>query len=221
MLSSLFIGITPMNFTAREISSGLIFKQLSNVEISYESFTLVYYTNLTEYLDLKNKIKNCLVAFDTIKNHLGSTDHHLGYSRRSYYRQLISSMQRSELEIFTYVIPTRTEAKKKKAIEFIGSFYNWAFGLMDADSARDIDAKILATQGAVNEIRSLGLTISTFAKENLLTAMDKLTKLALRINEIIHNLNALDKGVQASMSINSIIHEIDSMIKILYNEHQF
>lgn len=222
MFSTLFIGVTPMNFTAKEINSGLIFKQLSNVQVSYESFTLIYYTNLTEYLELKTKIKACYDTFDSIRNQLNARNF-VSYSRRSYYRQLMSSMVRSELEISTYIIPSQTDSpkKEKRAIEFIGKIFNWAFGLMDADSAREVDKKILATQNAVNELRNLGLSMSTFARENLLTAKDKLSKFAARVNEIIHNLNALNKGVQASMTVNSLILEIDTMIEILYNEHQF
>lgn len=222
MVSSFYTGVTSLNFTTREINSGLIFKHLSNVEVSYESFTLIYYTNLTEYLDLKEKIKSCYDAFVSIKAQTVSNEF-VGYTRRSLYRQLMNSMERSELEISTYVIPTHLipQKREKRAIEFIGAIFNWAFGLMDAESAREVDRKISATQSAVNELRNLGLTVTTFAKENLLTTKDKLKKLASRVNEIVHNLNALNRGVEASMSVNSLVIEIDAMIQILYNEHQF
>lgn len=45
-------NVTPLNFTKQEHKSGLIFLNLAKARVSYDSHTMVYHINISEYKKL-------------------------------------------------------------------------------------------------------------------------------------------------------------------------
>lgn len=212
-----------LNFEPKDYQSGLTFKQLSNIKVAYESFSLLYYTDLSEYYSLKEKMEICLNGIDTINKAENETIH-IDPARSIYYNQLYDNMIRSEEEVKAYLIsddyPTFTNRDKpKRAIEIIGKMLNWAFGLMDADTAREIDKKIRDNQENTNALKLLDAEISMFARENVITNRDKFNLLANRINGLITNLTEIEKGLNKARTLKYIVNEMSYLMETIYLEH--
>lgn len=201
-----------LEFIAQDIKSGLIFKELSLAKVSYDSFSLIYHTNLTDYFQMRSRMKSCMNKLNTNFFTTGTEP------RRAYYNHLLDYMQKSEMEINTFRTFNRSEHRRnKRAIEWVGKLMNVAFGVMDAETARDIDKKINELVEDTYELKKLNMETTTFVKENLITDKDNIENLAKKTNELIDRV----ENIKDAAAISLAHQEMDFIITTIWNSHQY
>lgn len=212
-LTNIIKNIETFEFTPREIKSGIIFRELSSAKVSYDSFSLIYHTNLTDYFGMRNQIKTCMENLDNTNFFPTETE-----PRRAYYNHLLEYMTKYEMEIDTYRASNNTNHKRsKRAFETIGNWMKSAFGLMDAESAQKIDKSINDLASESGELRKLNMATTTFVKENLIADRTNFKLLANRTNDLIHRVEEIGD----SNNINIFQQEMDFMISTIWNSHQY
>lgn len=173
-----FTSIDTLKYSPNEHNTGLMFLELTKARVSYDSYTMVYYMDLSNYEDITSHVVHCIKNMkrlceikevDNCKVMLEQMEEHLVY------------MRRDETDINAYQQMSKV-GRQRRSIEFIGKFYHWAFGLMDAATARKYDAKL---QHESNRLHTIQKDQISFIKENILA--NNFSYHALR--ESIENLN--------------------------------
>lgn len=212
----LFRNSFSLTFERSEIKSGLLFKELSQVRTSFDSFTLVYYTDLFEYYEMRKQLALCMDYCINMDESFRNSP------RETYYKHLLTQMERFESEIDTFQIDRKYIInREKRAIEWIGKFYNWAIGVMDAETARNYLDKINELGEAVNEIRQLNMNITAFAKESVLANREQFNYINNRTETIY--LEFLDHKYFSANEIQNIerIGELDLISRTIWENHQY
>lgn len=115
--------------------TGLTFIKLSDARVSYDSYTMLYHLDIGEYKNLSKTVEKF------ISRALEFSDRIKGDNVINIIRHLkteLNHMKRDESDIEAY----QQNMRKKRALEFVGSFLHWAFGLMDSNKAREYNEKI-------------------------------------------------------------------------------
>lgn len=120
----------PFNFEEQDQRVGLTFIRLSQARISYDSYTILYHLDITRYKALTQLVEQYIEQADQATKMIN--DETVKMMIRHFKTQL-HHMKRDESDIEAY----QQNVRKRRAIEVVGSFLNWAFGLMDAEKARD------------------------------------------------------------------------------------
>lgn len=131
----IYITIHAINFQPQNNNAGISFIELAKARISYDSYTILYHIDVTQYKNLTLTVKNFIDENQNLCKEIKDI------TCETLIIQLTSQlnyMKRDEYDIEAY----QQKNSKKRSIEFIGSILHWAFGLLDADTARDYDTKI-------------------------------------------------------------------------------
>lgn len=206
-----------LNFEPLDTKTGLTFIKRSMARISYDTYTILYYIDITQYKNITKIVETFLNQTNVECNSLGS---HTCRAMLDQAEVLLNHMKRDEMEIEAY--QQKLTNRKKRAIEFIGDFYHWAFGLMNADSAREYDQKIEGLQNDSNRFHNLlqeqtilikeSLTLNNKTMGILENHIQKTAKQIKRyIDEQFHRLNWLQAEV--------VLTEGTDLIKMLETEH--
>lgn len=208
LLALFLIGVPisgALKFDEQPVSSGLIFKELSKARVTYDSFVIVYHANLTDFFNIKNVVNE---ALDALIRPCSSVERVPCELELAAIKRQLSFMEQDELEINLFAT---NRTRQKRAIEFIGSFFSWAFGLVDADQAREYDKNInelRTSQDKLFKIQAKGLL---FLKENIIVNQESLTKLS---NYTAARLEAL-KETHKMVSVQVREIQIDTLIKTI------
>lgn len=215
----LFIGVNlGLDFKEHKHKNGLLFMDISRARISYDSYTLVYHFELDKYLNIINIIQdfgnNVINACDRINS---------GTCR--IFANLISNqithMKRDEIDIQAF--QQKAENKNKRSIEFIGKIANWAFGLLDADSAREYDNKINEIKNSAERFHNILKDQTTLIKETIKMTNMTLSQMQLQINKLesaIRNYIEAQRSHITYVYTEISIHEAINIITFLSTEHQ-
>lgn len=138
LIFSITFGLNKsLDFVPQDQNTGLSFVKLGNARVAYDSYTILYHFDLTQYFNLTKHVEDMSHILKVRCRELESK------TCKTMLDELIvhiSHMKRDELDILAY--QQKHDGRRKRALEFVGGFFNWAFGLLDADAAREYDAKI-------------------------------------------------------------------------------
>lgn len=173
---------TSLNYEERDISTGVIFVRQDPTRVSYSSYTMVYHMDLTEFKNMTNMVLDLITR----------TNELCGYVEEKKSCELVMEylhiqliyMKEDENDIYAY----QQSSKPKRAIEWLGGGFKWAFGLLDADAARNIDAKIesnIANTSRINHI----------VDEQLLIIKEQIKLNNSSYNSFQSQISALEKGL--------------------------
>lgn len=222
ILLTLFF-ITSLNITSsliyeeREYNSGLIFVALSKARVSYDSYSLIYHVDISRLKNLTSTVATCIESINLLCGRLNDQDH-----CRLIKDQLADHyehMARDELDIESY----QQRSRSKRAIEWIGSFFNWAFGLLDADSAREYDEVINNLGNNTDRQHNLIHEQATIIKEQInlnnytfIRIVERVKKLKSEIFGILM-MNDLDIR---QLNISDKVNKAVSMTNLIIMQHQ-
>lgn len=207
-------GTTAMEFEKKEYKSGLIFREKSKARISYDSFTILYHANVTDYFGIKNEVSKCI-------------DHMIKICEISYQEicqiQIISKqhrlkyLEKDELDINMYQL--KSDIREKRAINFVGKFLHWAFGIMDADTAEEYDEKINDLQENAKELLKIDTHSLLFIKENIIANNKSFVELANYTNSIFKSIDILTKQNAKQHNTDSLLLLLDKITELWLSEH--
>lgn len=215
-----------LDFQPTDLKAGLTFVKLSKARISYDTYTILYHIEIAQYKNITKTVRKFLELAEHENVRLGKhEDRDIGsYTFRAMLDQaqaLLNHMIRDETDIEAY--QQKGDARKKRALEFVGDLLHWAFGTMNADAAREYDRKIQNLHNDSSRIHNLLGEQTVLIKETLVlnkkTQSDlsgQMRKISDRVNRFIQStymqFNWLDTEVAMSESM--------TMIKMLESEHK-
>lgn len=217
LLAFVFVGITlPFEFDIQEQKAGLSFVKQSQARISYDTYTMLYHLDISEYKNLIKLVENFLKYGSPLSESLKSTTAKILINQ---IKNHLNHMRRDEMDIEAYQQKTRN----KRSIEVVGSFLHWAFGLMDADTARDYDTKINDIQNTSarfhNILKEQTILIKEVINLNNKTLSDfqyQINKLKRYVNEYVVSIYSHFNFVKAEI----IFTEGVTLSKFIMMEHQ-
>lgn len=212
-------GNLSLDFEPKDLKAGLTFVKLSKARISYDTYTILYYVDISQYKNITKSVETFLKAARQENNRLN-------YSKvfKSLLDQatvLLDHMKRDEADIEAY--QQKIADRKKRALEFVGDFFHWAFGTMNADTAREYDRKIEYLHNDTNRIHNIIQEQTVLIKETLALNNKSYTDLQTQLNVITDRINFYKKELFAKF--NWLDTEVSmlgsiSMVKMLEAEHQ-
>lgn len=212
-----------LKFEPMDQKTGLTFVKLSSARISYDTYTILYYIDIDQY---KNKTK-MVENFTTKSKHeckrLTSSTCDIMLNQATI---LLNHMKRNESDIEAYQQKYKNngfDERKKRALEFVGDFFHWAFGTMNAETARKYDRKIESLQGDSKRFHNLLREQTVLIKETLTLnnktyndMQKQLKKMSQEVQFYIDQLFSKFNWAQAEL----VFTEGSTMIKMLESEHR-
>lgn len=118
----LSISITALNFTEKSESTGVVFVKLNRDRVSYDTFTITYHIEIDRFLQLTNKVKECIDKLEQL----------CGWIKPSNCHLIVKKLQDSlhyktddETSINAYRISLPSERSKRELIDFGGKVLNF------------------------------------------------------------------------------------------------
>lgn len=196
-------------------NAGLTFVELAKSRISYDSYTILYYLDISQYKNLTLTINEFI---DKNKNTCKNIRSKTCETLMSQLTSQLNYMKRDETDIEAY----QQKNRKQRAIEVVGSFLHWAFGLMDADTAKDYNNKIDKLDSEIIRIH------------NVLNEQTSLIKETIDLNnktvaDLQHQLKRINEYVKTYQRTQEFVHFVHSeliftqgltVMKLVIMEHQ-
>lgn len=210
-----------LKFDPMNQKTGLTFVELSKARISYDTYTILYYVDIEQYKNITKTIEEFIAYANVECKKLTSDTCKIMLNQATV---LMDHMKRDESDIEAYQLKNtqKSHSKKKRAIEFVGDIFHWAFGLMNADAARDYDQKIDNLYNDSSRLHKLLNEQTILIKETLLInnkTYSNLEKQLVKINReisIVKNFYTRFNWAQAELAVTESI----AMIKMLESEHR-
>lgn len=113
LLIILYLGDSnTLNYEIKNQNTGLTFVKLARARISYDSYTILYYIDISEYKNLTLTIENFLIQATHECDRLETSKTCKMLIEKS--KTLISHMKRDELDIQAYQIKTNERKKSNR-----------------------------------------------------------------------------------------------------------
>lgn len=218
ILSFSLLQLYALDFTPQKHRNGLIFTGLSKARISYDSYTLLYHFDLTSFFDMVNLVKGYHVAARRSCESIVSEPCAILVDQLQVQ---IEYMNRDEIDITAYQQEHAT--RSKRSLEIVGDLAHWAFGIMNADSARKYDEKINQLQNVTERIHNFQQEQLVLIRESIGVNNDSVIQLQAQIfklNQTLENYFYWETQHADFIHTESIIHQTVTMAKLLVMEHQ-
>lgn len=157
-----------LNFENRDQTTGLTFIKLAKTRISYDTYTILYFVDISQYKNITVTIEKFLIQTELECKRLKSSNTCEMIIEQA--KTLLTHMKRDEIDIQAYQQkPNDKTTRKRRAIEFVGDFYHWAFGLMNAATAREYEKKVENSQFDEKRLHNLAEEQTILIKESIIT----------------------------------------------------
>lgn len=206
-------NVTPLNFTKQEHKAGLIFLNLAKARVSYDSHTMVYHVNISEYKKLIPTIEKGIEKTETFCKDAACI------FMIEQLKGQVSYMKRDERDIEAY----QQNNRKKRAINWIGSAYHWAFGLMDSDDAKEYADSINNVHNTTNRIHNIVEKQTTLLAEHIKITNGTFTKIEEQLKELEFKSEFLrieSIKTKNQMAINDMVMKLVAILKLMIMEHE-
>lgn len=179
-----------MKFTPENNMAGIIFSPVSQVQLSYLNWHLLYYYDLTEFNTEIETINESIEKLENMCSEKIETEKTKGNGTCSI---LIQQLKRQcfTLEHKNNIIrayQTRKDRRRRAAMEIVGTLAHGLFGILDADTARHYDGEIdklkQNNKYQIDLMKRQTLIIEKTVKLQNITANDNSNKLQTLINSI-------------------------------------
>lgn len=214
LLISIFVFSNSLEFEEKTFESGLIFKELSNARVSYDGFVIVYHADLRDYFNVKTHVEKAMA----LMNEIYSTGPVIfGDIERAALQRQLEYMLQQETDINLYSI--KSLKRDKRALEFIGAFEHWAFGLVDAETAREYEAKIKDLEIDTSKLFKMDASGMIFFKENIATNKKVFEFLTNQTRSITDHINTHFKEANQKGK-EMIMQSLINIINLWVREHE-
>lgn len=198
ILTSILIPTLQLEYRKHNITSGLLFYELNEAAISYSTWRLTYFYNLTEYYDEIDKLNLLIKEIDKIcDNNKELTEcNSMLLTIHEYFRNIYSNTEK--IESFDI------NRQKRAPLYYLGKAMSWLYGIADEDDVKDLN----------NKINSLGANLKD-QNDSLLKNLVIIKKSAEINNGTYQELKGKIKRFEEILSktqlINNIKQEIHSL----------
>lgn len=217
-----FGNINTYNFEQQDLRTGISFVKLSKARISYDSYTLLYHLDISEYKDLTIILeRNIKVANLLCQKMTGGKINETCKILITQTESQLLHMKRDELDIEAY--QQKEKLRNKRSLEFAGSFLHWAFGLMDADTAREYDRKINQLQHNSSRIHNILEEQTILIREVIQLNNKSLTNFETQMGKLQRSIQQYAEDNTKHMHYlraEIVFNEAISLIKMVIMEHQ-
>lgn len=168
-------------------TTGLTFVKLAKARISYDTYTILYHIDISQYKSLTTIIENFVKDADEECSRLKTSENCKIMIER--INILLGHMKRDEIDIEAYQQKAHSMDRQKRAIEFVGDFFHWAFGLMNAATAREYEEMIIDLQRDNSRIHDVIQKQTILIKEMLSINNETTRALSKQIERIKFTVN--------------------------------
>lgn len=202
---TILTSVNSISFQPATRESGVLFTELSTTYTYYDRWHLCYYFDLGQYYDQIDKLETCISQMIDI----------CGTMRDKNLCAVLEDVFETDfrrIRLGTDALRKIYGRERRAPFEFMGRFANMAFGIMDADTARDYDQKIneLQSEAETNGILSKDKTslIEGVIRLNNKTFTDfkeKIIGLEDETQSIIYRLNISDNHMITEGRLRDIV----------------
>lgn len=216
--------ITTFTFEHKEHKSGLIFLNQGKARISYDTHTVVYHVNISDFLDLSSHINNGINDIQKFTRELAAPrmnwNQHSEFGNGSGPDFIINQMLgeldhiiRDVRDIEAY----QQNQRQKRAVEWVGAAYHYAFGLTDAATARKYHAEVIANKEATHRINNMVGEQTTLIKETIAVTNGSIQQLKKHIFALENKLNITSNR---QLYLSEILSNSFDIIQLMMLEHR-
>lgn len=147
-----------LKFEPGEFNSGLIFRRLFAAKPVYDNVTILYYADLTEYLEIKDGIRRCLNQLYT------AHDKELPFKYMTLamdFEEIVDIMERTEEDTLVELMQKHHSCGTDRVKA------NQSYGILDAAVARYYAAGINEIANNATWFEKLNLPTATYARKNI------------------------------------------------------
>lgn len=167
----IFISCLPpaksMEFDENDYKSGLIFEKISDARITYDSFSLIYHADITQYHSIKHEIRGC---YDGLKRICTFERFFCDITYMTIDRRL-AKLAKNEADINLYQLKPQKRERREvvTAIAAVALATSFFIGLIDAIRAKQISNQIEGLKADHEKISRIEHDGLLFLKENIVT----------------------------------------------------
>lgn len=201
ILSCIPHNLISLRYEVKTITSGLAFIKMNEASITYTTWQLSYYYDLTDYFDQVNKIKAAIESIRALcKLTLNKKECELVLSL------LDNHMENSKLSSERVESFSNNRKKRWAPLGYVGDVNSWLFGYMTQDDAEEMTGNIKKLQERVIKQQDLFKDQILIIKQSLNIGNKKYNELKNNIVLLNNNLNELERNFTISEKINSLTH---------------
>lgn len=207
-----------MEFNENNYKSGLIFEKISDARITYDSFSLIYHADITQYLGIKGEIQR---GYGMLKRFCMFQGSFCDVAYITIDRRL-AKLEKNEADINLYQLKPQKKEKREiataMAVALAATFF---IGLIDAlrgkELANQID-ELRADHDKITKIEHNGLL---FLKENIITEEKVFKHLRNATSTLIKDFNQMKEDEYEEHGTTSFITRLEQLINHWFLEHEY
>lgn len=209
-------SICSLEFKELKYDSGMMFIKHGKGRVSYDTYKILYNVDITAY-------KNITIMFGNhIKNIEKYCENKACQQLLEQFENQLRHMKRDEFDIEAYQHKNNNTRRNKRHIQFIGTYMNWAFGLIDTETAKKYEDAIEKNQIATSRYHNLIDERTIFIKEILNVTDSALDDFDGHVNALEHinkKLKANIRDTQLKIQKDRQFVQVVASMKFLVKEH--
>lgn len=174
---------TAINFE-RKSSSGILFAEMAPVHASYGFANVIHYFELNPYFQQLAQMEENAETMSKICEKLNTE---ICWQITQQFQTHREEMAKHSMTVKSF----QHSSKQRRSLEFVGSFFNFAFGLVDAEAARVYDEKIDELQKGIVSNRDLLREQYLIFRNTLSIANSSLAELGTSIQRLDSEVNQM------------------------------
>lgn len=182
LLFVLFAVVLAFDFTEKSEKVGIVFTKVSEARVSYDTYTLLYHFNIEHYLEMTEKVNDCMNGIANLCRWIKPSNCELVVQNLKHH---FDYMKSDVEDIYSYKINQRV---KRGLINLGGSIMHWLFGLIDEDTAKEYDKKIADLSNITEREHKLQAEQLLIIKETIQLNNDSFNALNDKLNQYMKNL---------------------------------
>lgn len=215
ILFLLFLGADCLLYEIMTNQTGILYTDLGKAYTYYTKWHLCYYYDLGPYYDQIDKLELCVEQMDCICNRLID-------SKTCRITTTMFTNDLHKIKDNMETVRKISRRKKRAPFEFVGKLSNMAFGIMDAETARQYDEKINELQTETELNRKLAREKTTLLQGIIRMSNDTFTNFRANIdslNDQVANLTAKLGDRVDEIIIGDQFRDISSVATLIMIEH--
>lgn len=213
------ITITAIEFTGKSENTGMIFATINRARVSYDTFTIVYHIDISEYLKQTKILNECVKNMEFICSWIEPLQTNCKLIVEKL-RDRLKYMTDDETNINSYRISTRSE---RGLIDLGGKVLNFLYGVIDADTAKEYMNEINNIKHMVERTHRVRDEQLSIVRETIAMSNKTYIDLNNRINDALEKIGKLaheqNKNID-ELKLNGRFLEMSNIALLMVGEHE-
>lgn len=211
-----FAAVIAFEFTEKTENSGIVFIKIQKARVSYDTYTLLYHFDLTNYLDMTKKINECMHGLEKMCSWIKHSNCELILQNLQHH---FDYMKSDETDIYAYRIYQRA---KRGLFNLGGKIMHWIFGLIDEDTAKEYDQKINELGNTTKREHEIQVEQLLIIKETIKMSNESFNLLNDKLNDTRKRLFEIEnytvKNIQ-QLKLDERFLELTNIAQLIIMEH--